>query len=81
MMASQTFCINSDNQLGPRVSPDCRRFDFTLLFEDAFFTVLPSALFLLILPARLETLRRASVKVSTFQLAIRKFVSFVIIFF
>jgi ATP-binding cassette subfamily C (CFTR/MRP) protein 1 len=39
------------------------------------------ALFQLLLPARLETLRRASFKVSTFRLTIPKFVSFVITLF
>ncbi|KAH8668572.1 ABC transporter [Xylariales sp. PMI_506] len=39
---------NSDNLFGPRVNTNCRDFDFTLLFEDAFFAVLPAALFLVL---------------------------------
>ncbi|PWY72279.1 putative multidrug resistance-associated protein [Aspergillus heteromorphus CBS 117.55] len=70
-MAS-SVCLNSDNQFGPRVDPDCRPFDFTLLFEDAFFAVLPAALLILLLPARLQLLRRAPVKVTTYRLAICK---------
>ncbi|KAJ5675349.1 multidrug resistance-associated protein [Penicillium macrosclerotiorum] len=75
MMASQRSCINTDNQFGPRVSPDCRDFDFTLLFEDAFFAILPSSLFLLLLPARLGILRKASVKASTLKVAVYKLVT------
>lgn len=41
---------DSDHGLGPRVSSQCRGFDFTLNFEDAFFHLIPPALFLLLLP-------------------------------
>jgi hypothetical protein len=64
----------SDNLLGPRVSPFCRAFDFTLLFEDALFAVLPASLFLLVATARLYVLVHAPVKVNTHRLASWKLV-------
>ncbi|KAH8900775.1 P-loop containing nucleoside triphosphate hydrolase protein [Thozetella sp. PMI_491] len=63
---------NADDQFGPRVDTACRSFDFTLLFEDAFFGMLPAALFLLMLPIRLRGLRKASVKVMSYRLAVWK---------
>ncbi|KAJ6086438.1 hypothetical protein N7467_005352 [Penicillium canescens] len=59
----------SDNLLGPRVNLSCRPFDFTLLFEDALFTVLLTSLFLLAATARLSVLVRAPVKVNSHRLA------------
>ncbi|PYH42243.1 multidrug resistance-associated protein [Aspergillus saccharolyticus JOP 1030-1] len=48
-------CLSSDNSFGPQVCPQHRFFDFTLLFQDAFFATLPSAiLILLILPQLLS---------------------------
>lgn len=64
----------TDDQFGPRVNVLCRQFDFTLLFEDAFFTMLPAALFLLVFPVRLQALRHASVKLKSYKLAIGKLV-------
>lgn len=75
MVASLDCIANSDNQFGPRIDTDCRVFDFTLLFEDTFFTILPATLFLLLLPLRLRTLCRAPSKVTTYRLAIYKLVS------
>ncbi|PYH94329.1 hypothetical protein BO71DRAFT_430061 [Aspergillus ellipticus CBS 707.79] len=71
-MSTPVCVANSDNHFGPRVDPSCRPFDFTLLFEDAFFAVLPAALLMLLLPARLQLLRRAPVKMTTYRLAISK---------
>ncbi|KOC10592.1 putative sulfonylurea receptor/ ABC transporter [Aspergillus flavus AF70] len=65
----------SDNAFGPRITTACRSFDFTLLFEDAFFSLLPAALFLLILPGRVLYLARTSVKVRSHRLAIYKIIS------
>lgn len=74
-MATKMDCLlGSDNLFGPQVNTNCRSFDFTLLFEDAFFIVVPSICFLLLLPARLKILREAPVKVTTYQLAVYKFV-------
>ncbi|KAL1981835.1 hypothetical protein VTN96DRAFT_2080 [Rasamsonia emersonii] len=72
-MATTSGCLlDSDNQFGPRVNIECRSFDFTLLFEDAFFTVLPAAIFLLLLPPRLQFLRSSPVKLTSYRLAIYK---------
>ncbi|KAL4908813.1 hypothetical protein BDW74DRAFT_187329 [Aspergillus multicolor] len=62
----------ADNQFGPRVSVDSRAFDFTLLFEDIYFTLLPAACLLLFLPCRLYSLRTATIKVTSFRLALYK---------
>ncbi|KAF7186796.1 ABC multidrug transporter B [Pseudocercospora fuligena] len=41
-----TACSNgADDRFGPGVATWCRRFDFTLLFEDIFCTLLPCAVF------------------------------------
>ncbi|PYH88753.1 hypothetical protein BO71DRAFT_435441 [Aspergillus ellipticus CBS 707.79] len=63
---------DSDRQFGPRVATNCRGFDFTLLFEDAMLTVVPAALFLLFLPARLHIVRNDPVKVMSYKLAAYK---------
>jgi len=53
-------CDASDSTLGPAIDPSCRGgFDFTLLFEQCIFTILPCSLFLLAIPVRVWTLRHA----------------------
>ncbi|KAI8304258.1 ABC transporter atnG [Colletotrichum sp. SAR11_59] len=53
-MANRTTCpLDSDNRFGPRIAFECRPFDFTLLFEDEIFHVIPAAIFLLLIPIRL----------------------------
>jgi hypothetical protein len=48
-----------DDSFGPTVySNTCKRFDFSLLFEDAIFAILPDCLFLLASFARLLGLYR-----------------------
>lgn len=75
-MASDNICQpGSDSQFGPRIDIDCRPFDFTLVFEDAVFHVLPSAVFLLLIPYRLYSLGRTPVKLATYRLALWKLVS------
>lgn len=75
MMATASACpFGSDNRFGPRVNVACRLFDFTLLFEDAFFSVLPAALFLLLVASRLQYLRTAPIKLISYKLAIYKLV-------
>ncbi|KAJ5641399.1 hypothetical protein N7490_005399 [Penicillium lividum] len=64
-----TTCEDSDHQFGPRVASSCRDFDFTLLFEDAFLTIIPAAIFIVFLLARLYIIRRDSVKVTSYKLA------------
>lgn len=68
-----SLCL-SDNRLGPRVSIDCRAFDFTLLFEDIFFTSLPAAILLILLPIRLWFLWHEPVKITSYRLAVCKLV-------
>jgi ATP-binding cassette, subfamily C (CFTR/MRP), member 1 len=65
----------SDNQFGPRVDIHCRAFDFTLLFEDAFFIILPAVLFCLLVGPRLQYLRTRQIKVKSYRLAVYKLVS------
>lgn len=64
----------ADSELGPRVHVACRAFDFTLLFQDSFFTALPAAVFLIILPWRLWQLCRRPVLVTSARLALCKLV-------
>lgn len=48
-----TDCRAADDAFGPAVSPACRTFDFTLLFEEAILSLLPNALLLVL--ATLQT--------------------------
>ncbi|KAK0615177.1 ABC transporter [Bombardia bombarda] len=52
---------DSDRSFGPRVDPGCRSFDFTLQFEDIFFTCLPAAVFLILAPLRILPLFKRAV--------------------
>lgn len=73
--ASPSDCpVGSDNTFGPQISVGCRTFDFTLLFEDSFFILLPAAVFLLLLPSRWRQLQHQAVKVVSYKLAIQKLV-------
>lgn len=49
-MASSSCPSRSDRAFGPRVDPVCRTFDFTILFEDIFFSCVPTAVLFLLLP-------------------------------
>ncbi|KXH29218.1 ABC transporter [Colletotrichum simmondsii] len=72
-MATNTSCpLGSDNQFGPRIDYNCRHFDFTLLFEDAIFHIIPSAVFLLLIPFRIFSIAGTPVKVATYRLALCK---------
>ncbi|PYH86162.1 multidrug resistance protein MDR [Aspergillus uvarum CBS 121591] len=52
-----------DNEFGPQASHGCRGgFDFTLLFEECFFSIAPSVLLLLILPVRWRQLRPGRIR-------------------
>lgn len=66
--------LGSDDKSGPRVDIQCRPFDFTLLFEDLFFVLVPAAFLILLLPSRIRFLRHESVKVESYKLAIWKLV-------
>lgn len=67
-MATLQCRAASDQQFGPRIDPACRPFDFTLFFEDTIFILLPSVLFLTLLPAKLYTLWRATIKMESYTL-------------
>ncbi|KAJ5728595.1 multidrug resistance-associated protein [Penicillium malachiteum] len=62
----------SDRLFGPRVDPQCRNFDFTLTFEDGFFHLLPSSLFLIIFPVWFFLSRKELKKSRSNQLVILK---------
>ncbi|KAM4064465.1 ABC transporter [Hirsutella rhossiliensis] len=62
----------ADSEFGPRVHVACRAFDFTLLFQDAFFIALPAAVFLILLPWRLWSLCRRPVLATSVRLALCK---------
>ncbi|RAH78396.1 multidrug resistance protein MDR [Aspergillus japonicus CBS 114.51] len=52
-----------DNEFGPQAGHGCRGgFDFTLLFEECFFSIAPSVLLLLILPVRWKQLRPGRIR-------------------
>lgn len=66
MNSSEILCISStDTSFGPFVGPECRDgFDFTLVFEQSIFVLLPAALLLVLAPIRLFRLRNVPVKVA-----------------
>ncbi|KAJ5614845.1 ATP-binding cassette transporter [Penicillium herquei] len=70
--------VNADRVFAVRVNPDCRVFDFTLLFEDAIFSVIPASLFLLLVTPQILIWQRQTLKLSSYRLAI---VKLVILFF
>ena len=62
-MANSTCSASSDDMFGPAVQLGCRdSFDFTLLFEQAILSIVPSALLLLLTPIRIYQLAGCSVK-------------------
>jgi ATP-binding cassette subfamily C (CFTR/MRP) protein 1 len=67
---------DGDRSFGPRVNAKSRSFDFTLTFEDAFFHLLPSALFLVLVPIWLLLSHGKPRKLRSHRLAITKLVSF-----
>lgn len=80
-MASNLCPVNSDNLFEVRVDVNCRAFDFTLVFEEILFSILPSIIFLLWLMPRLAILQRSPVKSKSFKLAIYKSVCMLFFFF
>ncbi|KAJ5971441.1 ABC transporter integral membrane type 1 [Penicillium vulpinum] len=79
-MVSNICPVDGDNQFNIRVDIKCRAFDFTLLFEDAIFSILPSLAFLLWLIPRLEILRRSAVKSNSLKFAIYKSILLFVLF-
>lgn len=59
----RTACsFADDNSFGPSVARQCRAFDFTLLFEQAFLSLVPSILLVLGCIYRLNDIVRQDVK-------------------
>ena len=60
---------SADGAFGPAVQGCRDDFDFTLAFEDYFFSIVPSAIFLLLAPVRVQQLfsKRQRVHGDTFK--------------
>lgn len=69
----------SDDCFGPRVNVACRPFDFTLLFEDAFFIALPAAAMVLVLPLQLHNLWRMPIVTTSYRLAAYKSATLIVL--
>ncbi|KAJ5639597.1 uncharacterized protein N7484_007459 [Penicillium longicatenatum] len=59
-MENITIC--GDDAIGPQVDRCRGCFDFTLFFEECFFSILPSVLLLLALPFRYNQLRQSRIR-------------------
>ncbi|KAJ5190136.1 multidrug resistance-associated protein [Penicillium cinerascens] len=56
--------VEAGNGFGPVMNPACRDgFDFTLLFEQAIFGLVPAVAFLMISPVRLQILAKRDVRI------------------
>ncbi|KAK9772947.1 hypothetical protein SCAR479_10457 [Seiridium cardinale] len=64
-MAASICPAGADRSFGPRIVTGCRAFDFTLFFEDVFFSCMPAAVFLFLLPVNLKVLFRSEPVCST----------------
>ncbi|THW33635.1 putative multidrug resistance protein [Aureobasidium pullulans] len=67
-LSAERCSHSADNHFGPVVSPQCRDFDFTLYFEQAFLSLTPSVMFILASLIYLPTLTRQTTKVRTDRL-------------
>lgn len=56
--------LGADNVFGPQVTTECRSFDFTLLFEESFFSIAPSVALLIAAPIRIFLLYSTTAKVA-----------------
>lgn len=72
--ATITLAQRQNNDFGPAASG---RFDFTILFEDIFLSIVPSALLLLIGPPRLWALYKQPLKVKKSAIHESKLVSYI----
>ncbi|KAL4948254.1 P-loop containing nucleoside triphosphate hydrolase protein [Aspergillus filifer] len=78
MASSSLPCLAAaDAAFGPRVSAACRDFDFTVYFEDLFFTCLPAALFILCVPASVCLRWKEPSRIKRSKLLIWKLISLV----
>jgi len=62
-MSSNLCSFDAETSFGPSVDPCRRQFDFTLLFEEAIFQLLPSCILILAGLVRLIALRKRPSKV------------------
>jgi ATP-binding cassette subfamily C (CFTR/MRP) protein 1 len=60
--ASSGCAFADENSFGPSVTKQCRTFDFTLLFEQAFLSLVPSIILVLGSVIRLIGIARHDVK-------------------
>jgi len=67
-LSAERCPYSADNHFGPVVSPQCRDFDFTLYFEQAFLSLTPSVIFIFASLVYLPTLTRQTTKVRTDRL-------------
>lgn len=75
-MSRQLACAGADRSFGPAVPASCRDgFDFTLLFEQIFFTLVPAVALILTATLRLWQLRHAPVVTTGKALLLSKQVS------
>lgn len=65
-------CDEADNSFGPAVPPSCRAFDFTMLFEHIFFSLLPAIALILAALFRIRQLRHAQASASRFPQAFKQ---------
>jgi ATP-binding cassette subfamily C (CFTR/MRP) protein 1 len=64
----------ADNQFGPAVNGTRSNFDFTLLFENTFLTIVPSTIFLFAALLRARSLYGSSKKVASSWTRLQKIV-------
>jgi ATP-binding cassette subfamily C (CFTR/MRP) protein 1 len=73
--ASVVDCVSIDDTFGPWAGAGCRgSFDFTLRFEEAFLSILPLALILIVAPFRIFYLWKKQTKVKKSKLLFWKLV-------
>ncbi|KAM0306073.1 hypothetical protein ACHAO8_010900 [Botrytis cinerea] len=70
--SSQVCQLDADDTFGPAVTSCARTFDFTLFFEQAILSLVPSTIFLLISPLRIWRLRISSQKTMSSWMSIAK---------
>lgn len=67
--------FEADNAFGPVMNSGCRDgFDFTLLFEQAIFGLIPAVAFLIFSPVRLQSLAKCEVRIQFNRLRSAKLV-------
>lgn len=78
MNSSLNCSLNADDAFGPSVDGCRDDFDFTIAFEQYFFSLVPSVLLLLVAPWRLQILSRMHQKVNGSGLRVIKLVGILV---